>query len=180
MLERKEPVLSNIKFHFAVSRYINLLEKLENIEELISIKWKTNFAVFKDNRTSFILFFNCGFVNVTGIKSFSEISKTLDVFCILLNISRNDIGSISIDNLTSSGSFGHSINLTNLQQYIKFNQADFKVHRNISYFPGLFCKHKSFGTIIIFQNGSFTLIGSKCLNSRDQLFSLMDAIIPKL
>lgn len=175
------PKVNNIKFHFKVQN-LSLLnnsianiitDKLENnfVGKQLKIKW--NFIVYK-HVFSWIIFFECGFINCTKVKNYSDISQAIQEFCIDFKYNRWDITSgIIIDNTTSSGSFKCKINLYKLYEIIVEKQNYQSVKYNHEHFPGLYLKTYNKGTIIVFTSGKYSIVGSKCTRDAEEVFNTM-------
>jgi TATA-box binding protein (TBP) (component of TFIID and TFIIIB) len=186
MSESDGPVINNLKIRFTIFRkqLPKLREEIKKLSTVQSVKTHHNFIVFK-NSFVFIIFFNSGTVNITGIKSFSNISDAICCFCTTFNISRSSIKSETIvDNITATGSFGRTVNLRNLKETInnggktesKISAASF----NPNYFPAVFCKTFGIGTVLVFGSGKYNIVGAKCQEHVLEIFRLISVFIKKL
>jgi TATA-box binding protein (TBP) (component of TFIID and TFIIIB) len=174
----QSPKVKNIKGHVQVSRLaVNQLT--------LSLKGKRfkqyhNFLCVYD-RYTYIIFPKRMYVNITGVKNFEELPSVIPNFCKDFNI---DIGLIEsnfvIDNLTASGHFGKSLNLADIQEYLNEGESPpFTVSYDRDIFPGAYCKHR-LGTISLFATGRFNILGVKCSQEIEEVFTSMLAITNKL
>ena len=178
------PVIRNIKIHFTLNSITKrkLFGRLfKEIKRKKSIKFYKNFLVLKSDYT-YIIFKN-GTVNVTGLKNLIELTDIINKFSLDFKIPKDLLSTdVIIDNITGSGSFEKNINLRRLQLHLS-NQcelSDIQTKLNFSYFPALICKDFKKGTILIFGNGNYTIVGSK--NQADMINVYLKArnIINKL
>jgi TATA-box binding protein (TBP) (component of TFIID and TFIIIB) len=178
------PVVKNVKIHFKVADISRLNTgiadlltlKLENTFPISdTLTRKHNFCVFK-RRFVYIIFYNTGFVNCTKIRNYSEISAALEEFSQVFKLDLEYFSTPIIDNTTSSGSFDKVIYLNKLKEKIQAQNVFQKVNFNPEHFPGLFIKTNN-GTIIVFHSGKYTIIGAKCQQQADTVFSQVHACI---
>ena len=170
------PTVKNIKFHFQVSKSINLRKRIEEYQDLLNVKFNGNLIVLREKDGVFIIFYTCGHVNVTGIKKFCNIPKAIKTFCLLLNIHKSLLTkAATIDNICLSGKFSKNIVLKTLGERLKLTNIRFQYNRD--FFPGAFCRIPELGTITVFSSGSYVIVGAKCLMSAENIFSQMNAVI---
>ena len=174
--------INNIKCHFKIKKasVYKLLKSLEVIEK----KTFTNFVVIRTIFT-FIVFPRTGFVNVTGIKSYSQFNSVVAHCCKLFSFLPEDLVSdLIIDNISAAGSYLQNVNLGKLQQIINnpYNKnPDFSTKFDRNFFPGAFCKTTGgCGTLTIFPSGKWVLVGAKCMQHVEETVAKMFAIICKL
>jgi len=175
------PKIHNLKIHFVIEKAVrsHLESRIEELKSTYRYKVKNhhNFVVFRgDIKDSFvfIIFPKSGFVNVTKLKGFEDISESVKFFCDLFHISRHSITSgIVIDNITATGSFQKSLNLQILKELCSDSAY------NPNFFPGLFVR-RSIGTIIVFHSGRYCLVGAKCMENLMDLYQEILVIIRKL
>jgi TATA-box binding protein (TBP) (component of TFIID and TFIIIB) len=172
--------VKNIKLHFRIrdSKIGHLLWRLDELSnsDQYDIKEYHNFTVFRGEFV-FIIFFKSGFVNATKVKSYEEVSKCVNYFCGVFHFSLKHIKpSVKIDNITCSGDLNYEINLLDVT---KCMGSDETCRFSPQFFPACFIRVNSFGTAIVFSNGSYSLVGSKCLAHVLATQSRMIAIIQK-
>jgi TATA-box binding protein (TBP) (component of TFIID and TFIIIB) len=190
------PLINNIKVRVTVDS--SALAKLKlRISELAKntgfvLKRKRRKPVFSQfhnfivYRSSYIytIFANNGAANITGIPSFEEIDNAIVSFCQEFHVEATDVSSPTIDNLTASGDFKIYIDLQNLKQLINIstnkNSVISSACYNTGYFPACFCKTFSIGTVAVFGNGKYNIVGAKCLENANQIFQAMIVFITKL
>ena len=169
-------VCKNIKFHVKVKnkeQYINFLKS----DSSFITKRTASFVVIRLPCTHcFYCCYYSGHVNVTGVPCLADIEKQLDRFCILLNLNRNDISQVIVDNITAviHPISSTRVNLFQLINFIRSNNYDevkgLKYNNQI--FPGLFIKTLS-GTIIWFNSNAISCVGSKCMQDVEELRNLI-------
>jgi TATA-box binding protein (TBP) (component of TFIID and TFIIIB) len=191
-----------------------------------NIKEHSNFWVFR-KRFVYVIFYS-GHVNITKLKTFSDIREALNILLLSYNFENkkclyNDENStcctcvdelcscfyktfskIKIDNMTVNGKFYLPVtqNILNLNvlKYTLTKEPSFvlyetnkskyfinKVTYDLQFFPGLFLKiekdiqinqseiiTKKWGTIILFSNGKFTLVG---LQSSKHVFNILTLLL---
>jgi TATA-box binding protein (TBP) (component of TFIID and TFIIIB) len=180
------PVINNVKIHFKINRdqRLKLKEEIKKISEVKHIKRHQNFIVFKSSY-AFIIFPKSGTVNISGIKSLSDISNAIHCFCATFDISRSSISSEAIvDNITATGSFGQEVNLKTLKETINSkekNQSQISAAAfNPNYFPAVFCKTFGIGTVLVFGSGKYNIVGAKCQEHVLEIYRLISVLIKKL
>ncbi len=154
-------IVSNLKCHVKSSPFV-LNKKMQDIAK----KCK-NFYVIHAEQLSFVIFPSIGFINISGIKRFEDI-KTLPqiLFRQFQIIVQSD--NIIIDNSTASGK------LTRCQSHALFSLnfgEDWVVNLRPHIFPAAVIrpKHRK-GSIILFANGKFIIVGSKSLDDIDYVY----------
>lgn len=190
-----EPIVNNIKIRLSVcssalpqlKRSIQLLDTTSG--DLVGAKRKRvfkrhhNFIVFR-NKYVFIIFFDSGAVNITGIKSFGYITEALKTFHSTFGIKRRHVTDLIVDNVSANGDFGHQINLSHLKQLINKTEEGDKLITsasfNVNYFPAVFCKTFKIGTILVFSSGKYNIVGAKCQSHLQEIFKETSALISKL
>lgn len=157
-----EPIVSNIKFRFRIDPSKNIRCKLKNIEEYCNVSWRGNIAILRETYGVFIIFFASGHVNVTKIRRLGCVVPAVKKLLMLLSLTcKNVCSRIIVDNITSSGTFGKTINLNSLERKLERERPHIYVRLNANYFPGGTCRLPGLGTIIVFSTGSY-IIHSRC------------------
>ena len=181
MKQTTAPKINNLKAHIVLteSGIYCLEEALRRVEK----KCYNNYVVVKDKLT-YIIFPKKGFVNITGIKTFSKLPQVVPEFCAFFDINASDVSNIIVDNVSASGNFLRRVNLANLQKKINGegfkNRKFFSCHFDRNFFPGSFCKTQGFGTLTLFSSGKYVVVGSKCLEQVDRIFQEMSVVISTL
>jgi TATA-box binding protein (TBP) (component of TFIID and TFIIIB) len=179
------PVINNIKIRFSVAsialpKLKKGIKKISDVKDKKTFKKLHNFIVFKSEYV-FIIFFNCGTVNITGIKCLTDISQAVYIFCQTFDISRGNLaGSIIIDNITASGSFNREVNLRTLKEKINDSENKSRINSasfNPNYFPAAFCKTFGIGTILIFGGGKYNIVGAKSQQDVTDVFNLAKELL---
>lgn len=177
------PYVSNIKGNFKIKiKNNNLKDRCKNLD---SVKIFHNFLVIK-NIFTYIVFYSSGHINFTGVNHFFKIKKCIKHFLNILKLKKHDykILTIKIDNITCSGKFGKYLNLKKLKKEVISNKQseieNIQVTSNTSYFSGTFVKFPKIGTVIIFPNGSYSMVGIKCRKNITILFHKVTALISML
>jgi len=127
----------------------------------ILVKLLHNYAVINTKHFVFTINFS-GFVNITKLRKEEDIPKAITLFCSLMKISPVKY-SYRIDNITASGAFGAIIPLHKIKKHIsEFHSSEpLRFRFNPSYFCGGNIKFFKFGTIVLFESGSYTIVGPK-------------------
>lgn len=187
-MEGTSPVVNNLKVHFLLDHSCihHVTEVLRSREDTVCYN---NYFVVK-NRFSFIIFPKSGFVNITGIKSFSHLPEVIPHFCKLFpHVGEKNIASeIVIDNISAAGNFGQRVDLVCLQHTVNRSKERggarektcFTVHFDRNFFPGAFCRTRGFGTLTVFPSGKYVVVGAKCLEHVDKVVQQMLVIISTL
>jgi TATA-box binding protein (TBP) (component of TFIID and TFIIIB) len=141
-----------------------------------------NFIVYRSSYT-FTVFFDKGAANITGIPNFLSAPHAIQSFCEQFNVSKSELSTPIVDNVTASGTFDKFINLRELKRVINcpenegslISSASF----NVNYFPACFCKTQSIGTVAVFGSGKFNIVGAKCQDHVDKLFQAIYVYISR-
>lgn len=170
--------ICNIKFHCRVGvAYLNkLVEQFRHKSE----KKFPSFVVFKLEKYSYVCYYS-GFINITGIKTYSDIKLSLKNLQLFLNFSKLKFTSLRIDNITCLctcvkekriclSSKLKKLQTLNLPHIIK----SIKYEREI--FPNMFIKTK-YGTIIWSSNNKVSCVGVKsCKKNFKKICNLITKI----
>ena len=182
------PLTNNVKIHFKISQsecinLINILQILTYSPNIILTKHQ-NFIIVKvlsPTSLTFTLFCKEGYINATGIKNFISIASCLNTFQLLFNIPPRNILSLTVDNSTSSGTFGKNINLAEVKRKINsikyLSSVKVSSKFNLNFFPAVFIKFVGKGTIAIFQTGKYNIIGAKCPNNILHIFQSIQTLL---
>lgn len=176
------PRINNLKVHVVLTE-----GGVEQLKIALLEKQKTsynNFDVVRGGHT-YIVFPKKGFVNITGIKSFSELTSVIPQLCQTFGLKTSEITpKVVIDNISAAGNFGQRVSLVRLQQIVNKGGVEkrkfFSTHFDRNFFPGAFCKTRGLGTITLFPSGKYVVVGAKCLEHVEQIFQEMSALIPLL
>lgn len=138
-----------------------------------------NLGIIK-TRFTFIISLTSGYVTITGLRFLSQIDEAREEILEILQLAGQSASPCTIHNICASGRFNDPIPLSGLRPILK-KEDNCRVVSNRQYFPGLFVKvAPSLGTIILFQSGSYTIVGAKCLESIWRIHDLISAIIHRL
>jgi TATA-box binding protein (TBP) (component of TFIID and TFIIIB) len=166
--------IKNIKGHFKVKYdYRSLLD--QRLSELIFHTWVIpyhNFTVFKksaNNLYTYIVFPKNGYINVTGIKSYSQICSAIENFCNVFHFSKQHVHSFSVDNITASGQLLFELDLSKVSETFSV----YCTRYDVNIFPGLLIKVQNLGTITLFSSGKYTIVGVKCIRQLAQISQLV-------
>ncbi len=144
----------NVKCHVKTSPFSLSEEVLKK-----SRKCK-NFYTYKVQGISFVLFPTIGFLNISGIKCFAHIK---DIPPLLFHQFKINIRSdnIIVDNTTASGKLIINQSLSTLN----FDEKEWTVNFRPQIFPAAIIRrrncHRKKGSIILFANGKFIIVGGK-------------------
>ena len=159
-MDEIELEVSNIKIAFTCDS-----QGLQDFKNSCTIaKNYSNFSVLKLTFT-YIIFWSAVYINVTKIKKKEDIEKARKEFETVSQISLHP--KATIHNI-----FAHtkielkSKSLKWIYDNIEFENS--QVYFNTSFYPGLRIKSKN-GTLIIFQSGKVTSLGSNSFSSLEQL-----------
>jgi TATA-box binding protein (TBP) (component of TFIID and TFIIIB) len=174
--EDGEPKLQNLTVGF---KYDTTATSANLKEHLIKARGLTdlgNYVILKDQFT-FLITFESGHVTLTGLRAFSDIRIAQRKILRILKIKfRSVTRSIKVYNLCASGKLNQTFNLNNLKSVLALNET-WTFTFNTAFFPGLFTKLPNLGTITIFQNGKFTIVGSKTIATVCQICKIITAHI---
>lgn len=174
---KAEPLrLSNVKFHFKLEKDFDVKKNI-SVDDFTSIH--ENFAVARfENGAVYSVFRN--HINVTGVKRFRDIPRTIRAFENQYAVNR--IGEYKIDNCTYSGNLLHyrnldralltknlGLNIGKISDLIRSNRF-FIRHRPDS-FPGAVIRFPSRGTVILFASGKLVILGVSSENQANNVYS---------
>jgi len=176
------PKINNLKVHIVLTESGTRKLKLGLFAEGREQKY-SNFAVVRSKHTYIV--FTSGFVNITGIRSFTERPTVIPLFCQEFGVTTDDIASdIVIDNISAAGNFQRRVDLKRLQRIVNKRKTQhstfFSVHFDRNFFPGAFCKTRGLGTLTLFPSGKYVVVGSKCLEHVEKIFQQMCVLMPLL
>jgi TATA-box binding protein (TBP) (component of TFIID and TFIIIB) len=179
------PSINNIKTHIYLTPKgrDKLLAHIKLFD--LPIKRHSNFFVCRDpskERRVYIIFEKQGFINITGIRDFSSLNDVIPQLCNFFTLLPIDVVSSEpiVDNISAAGAFNRRIDLNRLRQSLNSKSGldcYFTVILNRNKFPGASCRTKQSGTITVFTSGKYVIVGSKCLNHMEQIFTNMCASI---
>ena len=175
---RSIPHLKNLKCHFRLPPPLapfseNLLTTtLQSALEICpALKWKKhgNFVVLRIGKLVFTAFLRSNFVNVTGLKSESEIEPAINLFKSLLGIPLESEISVKQDNCTWSGNLEKCfaprkfIDLHKLKLDLE-KEGKFKVSLRPHFFPAAVIRGEGGrgergGSLLLFRKGQFIIVG---------------------
>ena len=161
-------VVKNLKIH-VYSQPLNLQYLAEKIQ-----KHHRNFITLRQDHYAFVVFEKRGYVNISGIRGFSDIIPSLKAFQRLTGVKLNPSG-IHIDNSTSCGAFIDTIDISKLVKTVASSKVAY-IRVRPHYFPAALIRpfdRKKFGSIILFRNGKFIIVGPK---SRVQIEETRDLL----
>jgi TATA-box binding protein (TBP) (component of TFIID and TFIIIB) len=170
-----DPVINNVKAHIVVSQ--TCVEEITKQLSIKNTKKHHNYLVIRE-RYTYIFFPKKGHINITGIKTYSDIDNVIENLCKDFQLERALISSsLTIDNITAGGDFGKKLDVGAIQEKLNKQKNEFTVKFDRNYFPGAFCKTFQTGTIIIFRSGKYVIVGAKCLEDVNKIFHMMLAHI---
>ena len=123
------------------------------------------FKLYVNNHVVVITVYYRGHINVTGIKSQSELDLITGIVSNIPGIIK--IKKVSIDNLTAtytlpSGSFyNHKLPFNQVLSLFQKEDKISTVKYSSQKFPGAFIKYKAGGTITLFPSGKINILGCK-------------------
>lgn len=143
--------LKNIKASFIFDK--NLVEKKTGCEKYIFKEKNVSYTIYKHTPN---------LLNITGVKSLTQL-KTCR-----LDMEKHfdsEVVKERIDNLFFSKKDNKNIDLDKLNAFLQGHEKYYASYTH-ELFPGmhLLPKNKMYPTIVLFRTGSFTLMGSKCLD----------------
>lgn len=139
-----------------------------------------NLGIIKTDRFTFILSLTSGYTTITGLRHLTQIEEARKEILQILQLPITAISPCVIHNICASGRFSGPLPLSQLRERLK-QEAICRVSGNRQYFPALFVKiAPALGTILLFQNGSFSIVGSKSIESIWRIHQIMDVIIQQL
>ena len=137
---------------------------------------KTN---FKRNKAIMTIYkHKTNLVNVTGIKSFEEVTMYRQL---LEEEFKQPVIEERVDSMFFSHRDNKKIDLHKIYYWIQKERKDYLVDFNEETFHGMFLKPKDrhFPTIILFRTGTFTLMGGKSLHLIYQSEDFVKDIVTK-
>ena len=170
--------IKNIKFHCRIKPeyYKQYYQNLTTIK--LTKKTFYSFCVFRIGNFVFNCFFT-GYVNITGVSSYSAISTALSCLSYFLQFHNNEyvFTTYVIDNMTAKCSSIERkiINLTKKGSLLKEWSNIISVKYNRERFPNMFIKTK-YGTIIWSPNNSATTVGAKTISNLDDIYEIILSI----
>lgn len=177
-MESTSPKINNLKVHLVLTAL-----GTQHLKKVLVFKEKksyNNFDVVREGYT-YIIFPESGFINITGVKGFSELTLITPKFCQVFGLKPSDIATdVVVDNISASGNFRQRVNLTQLQAVVNAKRSTFSTHFDRNFFPGAFCKTRGLGTLTLFPSGRYVVVGSQCLEQVETIFQEMSAIIKML
>ena len=130
-----------------------------------------NFVVLRKHFV-YIIFHQSGFINVTKLKNLDEVRQAVCDFHIWIDWQQQQPHSFTVDNITASGRLGKAIPLLRLKRH--FTTSQIRVTFKPELFAGLSIKYNTFelrGTIILFETGSYTIVGVKTCADVQKVYS---------
>ena len=162
---RMLPKISNYKISYRTFQHLKTaIHKLKNED----VKFGKNFAVIRASGFVYTLNYS-GYINITKIAHLLDAEKAITALHELIQIPKNCTG-FNVDNITASGNFGCRVRIVDLKYFFDSNQNLGKFCFRPSSFCGANIKYPSFGTIIIFDTGSYTIVGSKTSDQVNQVY----------
>lgn len=170
----REKRVSNIKVHFKIAHSERGKLRAESLANQGKVKPFGNFFTFRPQSRSFVfvVFPLAGHVNVSGIRHTGHLHKVKRCFAECNDISVTSIGPIIIDNITASGRFTSQLNLPRL--FTECDSKVFKASLRPHLFPSALLRPRApppllpsdrLGSVILFANGKFVIVGSRSLFS---------------
>ena len=158
--------VTNVKFHCRITgpRLKVYQDFFKNSNSPYVTKRHRSFMVIRlENKAVYTCFYS-GFINVTGVKSVSEIEKIIHHFAGYLGISWRDFSPPKIDCINSVfvTSKRKKVNLKKLAEILSAEKYDWltDIRYNREKFPGMTIK-TLIGSILIFPSFSILLTGTK-------------------
>lgn len=157
--------ISNIKAHFLVnnkriSAYSSTLKQEGLIENSGAVS--PSFIVLRRKHFVFTCFFS-GFINVTGVKNFEQLKKSVKCLAKCLHMRKKYFQNPIVDSISSSYPNPSLVPKQNVSHVIK-EAYSFSCVRSIKYnrerFPAAFIK-TNYGTVLWFGTPSIVVVGSK-------------------
>lgn len=160
---------SNVKAHFAVT----VTESFEeNLLSQAGVKKHSNFYTVRPHAEYvYTVFPKSGHVNVSGIKSFESVGAATNHF--LQSLCVSVCSPIQCDNSTTSGKLSRPVALFKFDELARREKnLPFSVSIRPHFFPAVLLRSKNTsnksegnedqtGSIIIFSNGKFVIVGCK-------------------
>lgn len=153
-------IITNIKISFVLQTSINNF-KIKIKKNLYKKYYKKqNYILRGKFGVVTILGANYNHVNITGIRSIKQVSKSIKIFCETFEINLNAVQNAKIDciSTTSNAPSGLKFKILNLSANVKYEII------NPPKFPGIIFKKYNSPTLIYFNSGKINLIGSKTIS----------------
>ena len=184
--------IKNVKIHFKLTSPLTDLDSLKKSD--FSIKKHSNYYIVREKSgyCVYSIFLKSGYVNVTGIRKFSQIVPTLQNFNkkFKQNIT---IDKVKVDNSTVTGRFEilyESKEEKKPKIYLNLEQIKFLLDNHTEYkhikanltpanFPGIIIRSKNLPTALVFTSARFTIVGGKTKQSIVKTHQQLCAIIEK-
>lgn len=170
--------VKNVKVHFKTHKNLIIPKKTQAL-----CITHSNFITLRSTPYVFVIFAKSGHVNVSGIRNFEDIKniipKIKDQLCV--DVQESDI---VIDNSTASGQISNiNLNFHKLQKQAIANNV--LVILRPHFFPSALIRQKKTseriikGTIILFQNGKFIIVGCKSYSAIEETFKQLCVLTTK-
>ena len=192
--ERNTPNISNVKIRFHLSPKVgkHITENIKYWQKhckkrpqyFLCTKF-ANYIIFQNNLV-YTIFTNLEStyfkINITGIRDLKKISGAVRSFCEHFGVLKEHRPTtVIIDSIFASGTFKRCINLRKLKRSINSNlKSDFRVKFNCETAAAAYCRHRFYGSIGVFGNGKYIILGVKCKIQLINLFQALNALIRKL
>ena len=188
------PEVKNLVIHFKVKGNCSLQRLKKTMQERqteCSTSQKKNFCCFKQDGFSYTVFPASGNIICTGIKNWRTLVPALRSFVSSMKLQsiHSSLGCVRVANSTFSGRIecldlhkpvgGISVcqAITQFMKLYQDQEKEYLKEWNISFrsqfFPGIRVRHTSLGTVNLFNNGKYILIGVK---SQDDAVKLIQAL----
>ena len=171
--------VNNVKFHSTINgpRKKVFKDFYHKSNAPAITKRKRSFLVLRQDNVVYTCF-KSGFINITGVRSITDIQKAVDQLAFYLGISCNDFSPVKIDNIHASCTLPEE--KINLRKLIKILPVDSKLkiketRYNRQRFPGLTIKTKR-GSIIWFSSNKVLITGCNSQASLSACKELIDHI----
>ena len=168
--------VKNVKVHFKTHKNLIIPKKTQPL-----CTTHSNFITLRSTPYVFVIFAKSGHVNVSGIRNFEDIKNIIptvkDQLCV--DVQASDI---VIDNSTASGQIS-KINFHDLQKHASTHNV--LVILRPHFFPSALIRQKKTsqnivkGTIILFQNGKFIIVGCKSYSAIEETFHQLCVLTTK-
>ena len=168
--------VSNVKCHFKTLFPVQIPSKIRERE---TIKQYSNFFIWRKRKFVYTVFAQAGIVNITGCKNFN--SETLQAvrlfqkeFCLPENSSLSDLN-FKIDCSTASGKL---VGITKISlHHIQTSNPKINISLRPHYFSSAVIREKTKPTILLFQSGSFIILGAKSFGGVKERFEFLVKLV---
>ena len=183
-----KPKVHNIKFGFKFADNSNhltaLFGRIRNggLYKSHFVKKYANFVVVK-GAFVYTIFPSCGYVNVTGVENFRQVSASIFNICTLLRLNRSYITScIKVHTITASGTVRDPISQNVLKRFFTCGESRTRykgwikrIHFNPEKFPAfmIFTIH---GTVLLYPS-KYVFVGSSSLSQIESLYELIESLL---